>query len=167
MLPKLIATDIDGVWTDGGMFYSESGDEWKKFNTYDSAGVTFCHLLNIPVAILTGEASAAVERRAKKLGIDLCHIGVRDKLAQMEGICAERGLALSEVAYLGDDLNDITLIKAVGYSASPSSAPAYVQKIVSKVLPQKGGEGVFRAFVEDILLQNGLLNDLLKRHFGI
>ena len=70
-LPKLVVTDIDGVWTDGGMYYTESGDEFKRFNTYDSAGVVFCRQLGIPVAIITGEPSAGVKRRAEKLKIGL------------------------------------------------------------------------------------------------
>ena len=165
MLPKLIATDIDGVWTDGGMFYSESGDEWKKFNTYDSAGVTFCHLLGIPVAILTGEQSMAVRRRADKLKIALCHTGVTDKLSVLTQLCRERNWNLSDVAYLGDDLNDISVIRAVGFSACPSTAPAYIKKLVTKVLSKGGGQGVFREFVEDILAHEGLLEDLLNKHY--
>ena len=69
-LPKLVITDVDGVWTDGGMYYDQSGNEWKKFNTSDSAGVLFLHQLNIPVAIITGENTAIVKRRAEKLKID-------------------------------------------------------------------------------------------------
>ena len=83
-LPKLIATDIDGVWTDGGMYYTESGDEFKRFNTYDAAGVVFCRLLDIPVAIITGEASQGVKRRADKLKIVRCHTGITDKLTKSD-----------------------------------------------------------------------------------
>src|SRR5580698_7068081 len=101
MLPKLIATDIDGVWTDGGMYYSESGEELKRFNTYDSAGVVFSHLLGIPVAIITGEPSLAVKRRAEQLKVDFCHTGIKDKLSVMNGICAELGIGLADVAYIG------------------------------------------------------------------
>ena len=77
MLPKLVLTDIDGVWTDGGMYYDQTGNEWKKFNTYDSAGVLFAHKLNIPVGILTGEKTTIVERRANKLKVDYLLQGVR------------------------------------------------------------------------------------------
>ena len=164
-LPKLIATDIDGNWTDGGMYYTESGDEFKKFNTIDSAGVLFCRKLDIPVAILTGEDSMAVKRRAQKLKIDLCFTGLTDKLAVMTDLCKSLNISLSEVAYLGDDLNDIALLKAVGYSACPSSAPDYVKGLVKTVLTKKGGEGVFREFVEGILKENGVFQDLLDKYF--
>jgi 3-deoxy-D-glycero-D-galacto-nononate 9-phosphatase len=164
-LPKLIATDIDGVWTDGGMYYTESGDEFKQFNTYDSAGVTFCRLLDIPVAIITGEASRAVKRRADKLKIARCHTGIKDKLPVMQAICEELQISLSDVAYIGDDINDIPVLREVGFSACPSSAPIYIQQLVTKVLTKKGGEGVFREFVEGILAEAGALEPLLNKHY--
>jgi YrbI family 3-deoxy-D-manno-octulosonate 8-phosphate phosphatase len=164
MLPKLIATDIDGVWTDGGMYYSESGEELKRFNTYDSAGVVFSHLLGIPVAIITGEPSLAVKRRAEKLKVDFCHTGIKDKLSVMNGICAELGIGLADVAYIGDDINDARLLQAVGDSACPSSAPAYIQRICGRVLSKAGGEGVFREFVEGILAREGVLERILSNY---
>ena len=165
ILPKLIVTDIDGVWTDGGMYYTESGDEFKRFNTYDSAGVKFCRHLGIPVAIITGEASLAVKRRAEKLKIIHCYTGVTDKLVVLHGLCKELNISISEVAYLGDDLNDMTVFQEVGISACPSSAPDYIKKMVTKVLIKKGGEGVFREFVEDILMAGGVLQQLLDKHY--
>jgi 3-deoxy-D-glycero-D-galacto-nononate 9-phosphatase len=165
MLPKLIATDIDGVWTDGGMYYSEWGEELKRFNTYDSAGVVFAHLLGIPVAIITGEPSLAVKRRAEKLKVDYCHTGVKDKLPVLRGICAELGMTLDEVAYIGDDINDIAVLRAVGWSACPVSAPDYIKEISGRVMGKRGGEGVFREFVEDILKREGVLEQVLKNYF--
>lgn len=164
-LPKLVVTDIDGVWTDGGMYYTESGDQFKRFNTYDSAGVVFCRLLGIPVAIITGEPSMAVKRRAEKLKIDYCHTGVTDKLSVLEALCRDLGVSLAEVAYIGDDLNDMGVLPRVGYSACPSGAPDYVKQMVSVVLTKKGGEGVFREFVERILEANGVLQGLLDQYY--
>lgn len=164
MLPKLIATDIDGVWTDGGMYYSESGEELKRFNTYDSAGVVFAHLLGIPVAIITGEPSLAVKRRAEKLKVDFCHTGIKDKLSVMNGICAELGITLAEVAYIGDDINDIAVLRSVGYAACPANAPDYIKEISGRVMVKRGGEGVFREFVEDILKREGVLDKVLKNY---
>jgi 3-deoxy-D-manno-octulosonate 8-phosphate phosphatase (KDO 8-P phosphatase) len=163
-LPKLIATDIDGVWTDGGMYYSESGEESKRFNTYDSAGVLFCGLLNIPVVILTGESSMAVKRRAEKLKITHCYCGLTDKLATLKTICDTLGVPLAEVAYIGDDINDIAVLRAVGFSACPASAPVYIRKLVTRVLTRGGGEGVFREFVETILSEAEVLEDVLKHY---
>src|ERR1700761_5639911 len=95
-LPKLVVTDIDGVWTDGGMYYTEAEDELKRFHTYDSAGVLFYRLLGIPVAIITGEPSMAVNRRAEKLKIAHCYTGITDKLAVLEGLCGDLGIGLGE-----------------------------------------------------------------------
>ncbi len=164
MLPKLIATDIDGVWTDGGMYYSEGGEELKRFNTYDSAGVVFSHLLGIPVAIITGEPSLAVRRRAEKLKVDFCHTGIKDKLSVLNGICAELGITLAEVAYIGDDINDARVLQVVGESACPASAPAYIQQISGRVLSKSGGQGVFREFVEGILAREGVLERVLNNY---
>ena len=145
---KLILTDIDGVWTDGGMYYDQTGNEWKKFHTYDSAGVLFCHQRGIPVGIITGEDTEIVKRRAEKLNIDFLFQGVKSKLDVAESICKELKIELKDVAYIGDDINDIELLKKVGYSFAPSSAPVYVQKIVNHITKKRGGEGAFREMVE-------------------
>ncbi len=149
--PKLILTDIDGVWTDAGMYYDQTGNEWKKFNTYDSAGVLFARKLNIPVGIITGEDTNIVKRRAEKLKVDYLFQGIKDKVKVVEQLCDELNISFDDVAYIGDDINDIGLLQKVGWSACPSSAPVYIQDMVHKVLVKKGGEGAFREFVENIL----------------
>lgn len=148
---KLILTDIDGVWTDGGMYYDQTGNEWKKFHTYDSAGVLLSHRAGIPVGIVTGETTQIVQRRAEKLGIDYLMQGVSDKLAVARQLCLKMGISLREVAYIGDDLNDITLLKQVGFAGVPASAPYYIRRLSTVSLNKRGGEGVFREFVEAIL----------------
>ncbi len=150
-LPKLILTDIDGVWTDGGMYYDQMGNEWKKFNTYDSAGVLFAHKRGIPVGIITGEDTAIVKRRAEKLKVDFLFQGVSNKLSLIEELCSNLGICLSQVAYIGDDLNDIEVLKSVGFSGVPASAPTYIQALANVRLYKKGGEGVFREFVETLI----------------
>ncbi len=150
-LPKLILTDIDGVWTDGGMYYDQTGNEWKKFHTYDSAGVIFAHALGIPVGILTGEDTDIVCRRATKLNVDYVFLGVKDKVAVANSLCEKLNIGLNEVAYIGDDLNDISLLRIVGWAGVPSSAPDYVRELATMPLAKRGGEGVFREFVEQIL----------------
>lgn len=150
-VPKIILTDIDGVWTDGGMYYDQTGNEWKKFNTYDSAGVLFAHQHSIPVGIITGENTAIVSRRADKLGIDFVRQGVTDKLRAAKEICGILQCDITDTAYIGDDINDISLLKAVGVSACPSSSPDYIKKYVRFVTKKKGGEGSFREFVERLL----------------
>lgn len=155
-LPKLILTDIDGVWTDGGMYYDQTGNEWKRFNTYDSAGVLFSHRLNIPVGIITGENTEIVNRRAKKLNVDHVLQGARDKLSIALQLCKDLGIDLKDVAYIGDDIGDITLLRAVGIAGVPASAPDYIKKLSHFVLSKKGGEGAFREFVEKIILMCGM-----------
>lgn len=154
MLPKLVITDIDGVWTDGGMYYDQTGNEWKKFNTYDSAGVLFLKKLKIPVAIMTGEDTHIVKRRAEKLKIDYLYMGVKDKLITAKELCKSLDLQLSDVAFIGDDINDYHLLSNVGLSACPANAPTYIKKITQIQLKKHGGEGVFREFIEYILDKN-------------
>ncbi len=153
-LPKLIITDIDGVWTDGGMYYDQTGNEWKKFVTADSAGVIFCRNLNIPVSIMTGEETEIVRRRSEKLKIDYLFQGVKDKLMTAKNLCEKLGISLDEVAFIGDDLNDLRLLREVGISGTPDNAPDYIKKEVSIVTTKKGGEGAFREFVETIILSS-------------
>lgn len=155
-IPKLILTDIDGVWTDGGMYYDQTGNEWKKFNTYDSAGVLFAHQCGIPVGILTGETTEIVARRAAKLKIDYLFQGVKDKLTVAKSLCTELGINLRDVAYIGDDINDVKLLSAVGIAGVPASAPAYILSLSHVKLEKKGGDGAFREFVETILGINAL-----------
>ena len=161
MLPKLILTDIDGVWTDGGMYYDQTGNEWKKFNTSDSAGVLFAHRLNIPVGIITGEETHIVARRSNKLRVDFLFQNTKDKLAVAQSLCEELHITLKDVAYIGDDIGDINLLKQVGFAGVPASAPDYIKALGNVPLSKKGGEGVFREFVEKII-GSEKLNEILQ-----
>ena len=161
-LPKLVITDIDGVWTDGGMYYDQTGNEWKKFNTSDSAGVLFLRLLDIPFAIITGEDTMIVQRRAEKLKVEHLFMGITNKVKVASDLCDKLNITLKDVAYIGDDLNDIHLLDNVGFSATPSDAPSYIKDRVSVVLSKKGGEGVFREFVERILIDNDQLDKVVN-----
>lgn len=161
---KLFLTDIDGVWTDGGMYYDNQGNEMKKFNTSDSAGVLFLRSMNIPVGMITGEDTEIVRRRAQKLKIDMLYMGVKNKLAIMKMICEEKQLEFSEVAYIGDDLIDIPVMDVVGLSAVPADTPDYVSVHADWVLKKRGGEGVFREFVERYLSGRGLLDEAIDKY---
>lgn len=161
ILPKLVITDIDGVWTDGGMYYDQSENELKKFNTSDSAGVLFLRLLNIPTAIITGENTQIVQRRANKLKIEHVFLGIKDKVKVAEELCEKLGINLNEVAFIGDDINDMKLLRKVGLSACPNNAPSYIKDIVNIKVKLNGGDGAFREFVETILISNHLLNEVL------
>ena len=159
---KLILTDIDGVWTDGSMYYSEKGDELKKFNTSDSAGILFSKFLNIKTGIITGENTKLVEWRSNKLKIDFLFQGVTDKLNVATELIKELGLEFSEVAYIGDDIADVPLLRKVKFSACPNNAPFYVKSEVKYILKKNGGDGVFREFVELLLTNNGTLNNVIN-----
>lgn len=165
-LPKLVLTDIDGVWTNGGMYYDQTGNEWKQFNTSDSAGVLFLRHLAIPVGIITGEQTEIVARRAAKLKIEMLYQGISDKLTCAQTICLELGIGLEEVAYIGDDLGDIQLLSAVGFSAAPANASEYIRRHVHVVTERKGGEGAFREFVEKLLQDAGQLDTVLNAVTG-
>ena len=162
-LPKLFMTDIDGVWTDGGMYYDRHGNELKRFTTSDSAGILFLRALDIPVAILTGENTEMVARRAEKLRIPHLFQGVSDKVAVATELCESLGIPLKQTAYIGDDLNDIGLLQQVGISACPSNAPPYVKRLVDIRLDVAGGDGAFRAFVETVLNGFGRLEEAIAR----
>lgn len=150
-LPKLFLTDIDGVWTDGGMYYDGTDVELKKFHTYDSAGVLFAHKMGIPVGIITGENTNIVKRRADKLKVDYCFLGCKNKLETAKKLCNQLGITLNDVAYIGDDINDLKLLKKVRWAGVPVSAPEYIRQLATVQLTKRGGEGVFREFVESIL----------------
>lgn len=158
---KLVITDIDGVWTDGGMYYDQTGNEWKKFNTVDSFGVLLCHKLNIPVAIITGEKTEIVRRRAKKLKIDYLYEGVSDKLKIANDLCKQLRISLKEVAFIGDDIGDYILLKNVRISGAPKNASKEVKRVVTIRCHKNGGDGAFREFVE-IMFGKKIVRDYYK-----
>lgn len=155
-LPKLVITDIDGVMTDGGMYYTAEGDVMKRFSVKDGWGVSFLRHLGIPVAIMTGEDTPIVSKRAAKLKIERCYLGVQDKLSLARELCKELGIGLDEVAFIGDDINDLPLLREVEWSGCPSNTPAYVRKTVKYPGKLHGGHGAFREFVETILEEAGV-----------
>ena len=148
---KLVATDIDGVWTDAKMHYTEEGDYIKSFSTYDGMAVQLLREKNIETIIITSENSNIVLQRAKKLKIKNVTIGEKNKLERIKKICSDKKIDLSEVAYIGDDINDIEVLKAVGLSALASNSPIKEKIRVDYITTRKGGDGAFREFVDLIL----------------
>ena len=149
---KLFLSDVDGVLTDSGMYYSESGDEIKKFCTYDGMGFQLLQLNGVKVGILTSEDRDLNRRRAKKLGLDFDFHAAKNKLQIVEDLCKKLKLDLQEVAYIGDDINCYDLLSKVGYAACPSNAIDKIKLIPNIIhLQKKGGDGVVREFVELIL----------------
>ncbi len=148
---KLVGTDIDGVWTDATMYYTAAGDFMKAFSTYDGAAVQLLREAGIEVVILSGEDTEIVRKRAEKLGITRFWLGEKHKLKRMQYICQTLEITLEEVAYIGDDLNDLDLLKAVGFSALPPNSPIQHRFTPDYVTLRRGGEGAFRDFVEELL----------------
>jgi 3-deoxy-D-manno-octulosonate 8-phosphate phosphatase (KDO 8-P phosphatase) len=148
---RLFATDVDGVLTDAGMYYSESGEELKKFNTRDGMGIKLLQRAGIITAIVTQERTKLVARRGEKLMIPEVHQGVMDKLTLVREMVERLGLAMEEVAYIGDDVNDVATLKAVGFSATPADGMPQAVAVVDYVCAKKGGEGAVREIIEMIL----------------
>ena len=151
---KLLATDVDGVLTDAGMYYSESGDELKKFNTKDGKGLEMIRSLGIKTAIVTTENTKIVANRAKKLKFDYLYQGCLDKVTVINELSAASGFALHEIAFIGDDLNDYDALQIVGFSATPNDACGPNKKIVDYICSKKGGEGCVRELCELIVNVN-------------
>lgn len=148
---KLFLTDVDGCLTDGGMYYSENGDELKKFNTRDGMAFQLLREHGIKTGIVTSESVNLNIRRAQKLQLDFIEIGCKDKLARIREIAKKADVQLSEVAYVGDDLNDLEAIENVGFGCCPADAIDVVKNAANYVADAKGGEGVIRE-IENILL---------------
>lgn len=151
---KLFLSDIDGTLTDGGMYYSENGDELKKFNTRDGMGMSMLREKGIKVGIVTSEDRDLNKRRAEKLNLDFFYQGKKNggKLSVAQEICEKMGISLNEVAYIGDDVNCIELLSAVGLAACPADATDKVKAIPGiKVMSKKGGEGCVREFCEMLI----------------
>ena len=155
---KLLILDVDGVMTDGGMYFCESGDQFKKFNTKDGMGIIEIQRSNsIQIAIISSAFKGeAVKQRAELLGIERCYVGRDKKIAVLETWMEELGISIDEVAIIGDDVNDLPIITQCGFSACPSDAVAIVKQKVNVVLTSKGGEGCVRELIDNFILNTPL-----------
>lgn len=145
---KMLLTDCDGCLTDGGMYYSEHGDEMKKFNTRDGMGVSILKEHGIITGIITGESVELNIRRAEKLKLDIIEVGCKDKLAKIRELCNMYHITMEEIVYIGDDLNDLEVVESVGFGCCPADAALPVQAAADYVAMAKGGEGVLREVVD-------------------
>ncbi len=151
---RMLLTDCDGCLTDAGMYYSESGDELKKFNTRDGMGFAMLQEKGILTGIVTSESMKLNERRADKLNLDILIEGCSDKPSAIRNLCEERQIPLSDVVYIGDDINDEETIRMVGWGCCPSDAMPSVKTASDYIANAKGGEGVVREVAEIILGMN-------------
>ena len=149
-----LIVDVDGVMTDGGMYWSEQGDQIKKFNTKDGLGLMELTKKSFPVGIISsGFTQVMIQKRAELLGITHCYVGQKPKLEVLETWCKEWGITLENVAVIGDDKNDLPMMKSVGLAVCPADAVNEVKSISDIVLEKKGGDGCVRAFIDAYLNQ--------------
>ena len=153
---ELIVLDVDGTMTDSRITYSEAGDEIKSFNVKDGLAIASWRKLGKQVAIITGRSSAIVARRAQELHIEHFYQGVENKKEVLEKLLEKLNLSMKNVAAIGDDLNDLPMLKAVQISFVPRDASPYVEKISTVVLTKKGGDGAVREMIEHLIKNEGL-----------
>jgi 3-deoxy-D-manno-octulosonate 8-phosphate phosphatase (KDO 8-P phosphatase) len=152
---RLVLTDVDGVMTDGTVLFLPGGGEAKAFHVRDGLGVVLAQRAGLRVGILSGRTSEVVARRANELDMAPVLQGIADKAAAFRGVLAEQGIAAHEVAYIGDDVNDLPIIREAGLSAAPADAPLEVRAEAYMVTDACGGEGCLREFLEAILRARG------------
>jgi len=148
---KLVLTDVDGVLTDGGMYYSKDGEMLKKFNTRDGMAVELLIMANIKTIFITREKSKIVKKRAKKVNVADLYLGIQKKELILLKICKKFNVNKNEIIYIGDDINDLKIMKMVGFSACPNDANKDIVKISNYKCNARGGEGVLREIADIIL----------------
>lgn len=148
---RAIALDVDGVLTDGTFWWGPNGEEFKRLSFADVMGVSLGRKAGLRFALISGEDSPLVDRFAHKMGIEDVHKGCKDKAAALRAFAQRRGLALSQVAFMGDDVNDLPALAVAGLSAAPASAHESVRSAVRLVVDKNGGDGAVRALVDCIL----------------
>jgi 3-deoxy-D-manno-octulosonate 8-phosphate phosphatase (KDO 8-P phosphatase) len=148
---KLVLTDVDGVLTDGGRYYSEKSEIMKKFHVRDGMGINILLRNGISTAIITKENSKIVKKWAKEMNVSKTYSGIKNKEKELEKICKFYKILPDEVAFIGDDVNDIELMKKVGFSATPSDGILQAKKIVNYVCTTSGGNGALREMIDLIL----------------
>jgi 3-deoxy-D-manno-octulosonate 8-phosphate phosphatase (KDO 8-P phosphatase) len=154
--------DVDGVLTDGKIIYDDRGVESKQFNVKDGLIINYLKRLNFIVGIISGRNSSVVTTRAAELKLDFCKQGVLDKLSLFENLLLEYNLSPSQVAYIGDDINDLGILRVCGFSGCPSDAPSYIKIEADMITTAKGGEGAFREFSDFVISSQGEFEKILK-----
>ena len=150
---KFLVLDVDGVMTDGGMYYSNSGDEFKKFNTKDGMGIKLAIKQGIKIGFLSnGKNDALINNRAALLGVEFVYVGFDNKMKILKEWMTQLNLEYNHIAYIGDDINDAEVISHVGLSACPADAIKSIKEKVNIILTSKGGEGCVREFIDNYLL---------------
>ena len=152
----ILATDVDGTLTDGGMFCSSSGETMKRFHVRDGLGVRLLQAIDIQVAFISSDSSPVIANRARHLGVDYCFSGVKDKVGALRSLCDEIGVGFSQSAFLGDDLQDLEVMQCVGLAAAVGDAHPAIKQACNYLCESHGGFGAFREFAEVLIGKCGL-----------
>lgn len=161
---KLAVFDVDGVMTDGRLYFLEDGSEFKSFNTLDGLGIKMLMQTGIQVAVITGRSNVVVENRINNLGIPYYYHGREDKLTALDELIVKTALNYENVAYLGDDLPDLPVIKKVGIGMAVANANDFVKRHAFATTKARGGEGAVREFCELLLLAKGQLTSIQQQY---
>lgn len=163
---KAIFTDVDGVLTDGSMYYAEGMSEhFKVFSVYDGVGVKIANLCNIPVFFVSAKKSSLLHKRASEIGVKECYDGVEDKIVLVTGVMDRLGLSPEEVCYIGDDIVDVQVLKVVGFPVAVANALSYVKDFAIYITDREGGKGALREVVELIIRAKGEWERVIE-YFG-
>lgn len=152
---KIVLTDVDGVLTDGGMYYTDEGQVMKKFNVKDGLGAVLLKKNGYQIGIISSDKSPLIRTRGERLSMDYIYVDARDKVKALNEICEKNNLTYENIAFIGDDLNDLEMLKAVGFSAAPSDSVDEVLAVVDYVCTRKGGKGAYREYVDLIMKDKG------------
>lgn len=163
---KMLVLDVDGVLTDGTIVVDAEGRESKFFSVLDGHGLKMWKRAGLAAAFLSGRASAPTKQRAKELAIDFCLEGCHDKLAGLRELMRASGISTSEIAYVGDDLPDLPVIRCVGFGAAVANAVDEVKEAADYVTVRKGGQGAVREVIEYILKKTGRWEELMQRYLA-
>lgn len=163
---RLMGFDVDGVLTDGSLYFTSQGEEIKVFSSQDGHGLKMLQSAGIEVVIISGRSSRALQLRAANLGIAELHMGIEDKLACLDALLARRGLMREQAGYMGDDLVDLPILRACGFSATPADGHGFVRRHVDYVARHGGGRGAVREVCEHILASQGRLDAMLAAYLS-
>lgn len=161
---RLMAFDVDGVMTDGTLFFTTNGETVKAFSSQDGHGLKMLHNAGIEVAIISGRSSRALAMRAANLGIGELHMGIDDKRSCLAGLLAARGLSANEAGYMGDDVVDLPILRYCGFSATPADGHDFVKAHVAYVARKPGGHGAVREVCDYLLAAQGKLDGMLAAY---
>ncbi len=163
---KYLVLDVDGTLTDGGVYYDESGNELKRFNTKDGTGIICARAAGIKVVVLTGRKCFATTRRMEELHVDYIYQDIKDKKQFLAEWMKETGIEKEDLGYIGDDINDIGPMKLCGFIACPSDAIEEVKEISDYIAKTPGGYGVVREVIKAYFLKNNLWYSIIEKTYG-